>query len=220
MKDAELNEVLQRARVPEREAGYWEQFPGRVTGEIKRRGQDALADKSVGVAARSVSDAGAAWHWASVYRFLRTKAAFAVGLAAVCLMAGFFLGLWKGRSSPGSDLQLADVRKYYHEIEALFPNQLQAIVFDQKGTHLVLAQEPNLPASAPLYLKICGPEGCERFVTFSGQQIRLNGEVCEVLTDGEGNVLLVGHKMVWSSAQAVAKAGRYRIEAQPLLTTS
>jgi hypothetical protein len=220
MTDKELNEGLKRARVPEREAGYWERFPGRVTAEIERREQDALARGSVKVPARAMTHSGTERAWGSLLRFLGTKPAFAVGLATVCLTLGFFLGFWKGHTSLDTDQQLTEVRKYYRELEALFPNQLQAIVFDQKGTHFVLAQEANLPGSTPLYLRICGPEGCQRFVTFSGQQIRFNGEVCDVLTDREGNVLLVGHKMVWSSAQAVAKAGRYRIEAKPLLVSS
>ena len=133
--------------------------------------------------------------------------------------AGVVLGSWKGHRSPGKDPQLAEARKYFHELEVLFPNQLQAIVFDQQGTHLVLAPEPNLPASPPLYLKICGPKGCQRFVTFSGQQIRVNGDVCDVLVDHQGKVLLVGQETLWSDAKASVKRGPYRIEARALEAT-
>jgi hypothetical protein len=126
----------------------------------------------------------------------------------------------KGHRSPVNDPQLTAVRKYFREIEALFPNQLQAIVFEQQGTHLVLAGEPNLPTSPPLYLKICGPKGCQRFVTFSGQQIRVNGDICDVLADGRGGVLLVGRNLVWSSDQATASSGPYRIEARILEAAS
>ena len=41
MNDKELNEVLKRATVPEREPDYWERFPGRVIGEIERRTRSA-----------------------------------------------------------------------------------------------------------------------------------------------------------------------------------
>jgi hypothetical protein len=216
MKEKELNEILKRASVPEREAGYWEQFPGRVTAGIERRRREGEARRGAGSPAHALAGWAAGGAWTAMFRFLGSKPGLAVGVAAACVAGGFFLGFRSGRGSPGHDLQLAQVQKYYREIEALFPNQLEAIVFDQKGTHLVLAKEANVPASTPLYVKVCGPEGCERFVTFSGQQIRFNGEVCDVLTDREGHVLLVGRQLVWSSGQALAKAGRYRIEAQPL----
>jgi len=219
MIDRELKEVLKRATVPEREADYWEHFPERVRAEIQRRNQAAGAQRSPGVPGSAGISAGAAWSWASVWRLLGSKPAFALGAAAVYLALGLLVGFWKGHRAPGDDPQLAAVRKYFHEIEALFPNQLQAIIFDERGTHLALAREPNLPASPPLYLRICGPDGCQRFITFSGQQIRVNGEVCDVLADHQGNVLLVGPQMVWSSAQAGPKAGRYTIEARPLQAT-
>jgi hypothetical protein len=154
--------------------------------------------------------------WASAFRFLLSKPAVALGVAVACLALGFVLGSWRGQYSPGKDAQLAEARKYFHELEALFPNQLQAIVFDQQGTHLVLAQEANLPASPPLYLKICGPKGCQRFVTFSGQQIRVNGDVCDVLVDHRGNVLVVGQETLWSDAKAATRRGPYQIEARAL----
>src|SRR5205807_3264137 len=111
---------------------------------------------------------------------------------------------------------LAEAAKYIREIEALFPNQLQAIVLDQKGARLLLADHSNVPASPPLYLKICGPYGCQRFVTFSGQQIRINDDLCDVLIDRQGNVLLVGRELLWSSSEPAGKARPYRIEAKPL----
>ena len=219
MKDRELNEILKRASVPEREAGYWERFPCRVTAEIERRRQDILAERNTDGPARSATGWGGAWWWASSFRFLGTKPALAVGLAAVCLTLGFLLGFWKGHSSPGDNPQLAEARKYYRELEGLFPNQLQAIVFDQKGTHLFLAREPSVPASPPLYLKVCGPKGCQSFVTFSGQQIRINGDTCDVLADGRGEVLLVGRQLVWAGLQSRRASGRYQIEAKPLEAT-
>lgn len=219
MKDAELNEFLRQATVPERGADYWGKFPGRVTAELEWRRNMPDAERSGEARICAVTDVNQAWSWERTLRSFCTKPAVAVGIG-VCLALVFVLGLWKGHSSADTDPRLATVQKYFHEVEGLFPNQLQAIVFDRQGTHLVLAADANLPVSPPLYLKICGPKGCQAFVTFSGQQIRVNGDVFDVLTDGQGNVLLVGREVVWSSAQAVAKAGRYTIEARPLQATS
>jgi len=219
MKDRELTEVLKNATVPERGADYWEQFPGRVTAEIGRRKQTARTEQRLSGATGPVVEGGTNWPWAAMFGSLRGKVALALTLAAACVVLGFVLGSWKGRQSPGNEAQLADVRMYLREIEALFPNQLRAIVFDQQGTHLVLAPEPNLPASPPLYLEVSGPQGRERFVTFSGQQIQVDGQVCDVLADHEGNVLLVGPQLVWSGSKPGGRSGQYRIEARALETT-
>jgi hypothetical protein len=208
MNDQELNEVLKRATVPERGAEYWEQFPRRVTAEMERRRHDAGGTQTDN-----------AWSWAAALRFLRANPSFALGLAAFCVLICLALGSWNWRPAPATDPSLAEVRKYFHELEALFPNQLQAIMFDQQGAHLVLANEPNLPVSPPLYLTVRGPKGCQRFVTFSGQQIRVNGDVCDVLADGRGGVLLVGRQVLWAGAQSSGTTGRYRIEARLLEAT-
>ena len=220
MNDRELNEILQRAKVPEREAAYWERFPASVTAGIERRGEQAHAQGSADVPVRTRAHSASAGSWSFVLRFLGSKPAFAIGLATACVALGFVLGFWRGQRSPGTEPKLADVRKYYRELEALFPNQLQAIVFDQQGAHLVLAQEPNLPDSPPLYVKICGPAGCKSFVTFSGQQIQVNGDVFDVLVDHRGDVLLVGRNLAWSSAHTTANSGPYRIEARALEVAS
>jgi hypothetical protein len=216
MNDRELNEVLKRGAVPERRADYWEQFPGRVMSEIKRRRQHPRAETSADAPAPTITDGSSRWAWASAFRILGSKPTFAIGVAVVCLVLGLVLGSWKEQHASGKDAQFAEARKYFHEIEALFPNQLQAIVFDQQGTHLVLAPEANLPASPPLYLKICGPKGCQRFVTFSGQQIHVNGDVCDVLVDHLGKVLVVGQEKLWSDAKAALRSGSYQIEARAL----
>ena len=207
MKDNELNEVLKRVTVPERGADYWERFPNQVMEEAERRRH-----------APARTHGGTPWTWATALRARVSKPAFALGIAGVCVTIGFVFGSLHGRRPPGKDAQLAEARKCFHELEALFPNQLQAIVFDQQGPRLVLAPEPNLPASPPLYLKVCGPKGCERFVTFSGQQIRINGDLCDVLVDRQGHVMVVGQETLWADAKAATKRGPYQIEARPLET--
>ena len=221
MNDAELREVLKRAQVPDRGADYWARFPGRVSSEIERRRQKARAEGTADAPGGDVTGAGNVWSRWSALRSLRANPSFALGLAAFCVLISLALGSWKGRPAPAAGPSLAEVRKYFHEIAALFPHQLQAIVFDPQGAHLVLAPEPNLPASPPVYLKICGPSGgCQRVLTFSGQQIRVNGDICDVLADGQGRVLLVGQKLVWSSNQGSAGSGPYRIEAKTLEAAS
>jgi len=213
MNNKELDQILKSARVPERPAEYWERFPRQVTTRARdlERAEGRAGERAQEPDLRSAFGAG--------FCGLRWKPALAVGLAFTCIVFGFILGLWRGRSS-GTDPQLAELGKYFREIAALFPNQLEAIVFDEAGAHMVLADRPNVPVSPPMYVKICGPKGCQRFVTFSGQQIRVNGDVFEVLVDRQGDVLLVGAQWVWSSSEPAGKTSPYRIEARPLPAAS
>jgi hypothetical protein len=203
MNDDKLNEILKSASVPERAGEYWEKFPGRVIAKLHWRKQNAEARQF-------------ARPRASGFRFLRLPV-FGAGLAVACILLGFGVGFWKGRQSIAPErAQLAEALKCYREIAGLFPNQIQSIVFDQKGAHLVLAEQPNVPASTPLYVKICGSAGCQRFVTFSGQQIQVNGDTFDVLVDRRGDVMVVGAQSVWSSSEPLQSVGGYRIEARPL----
>jgi hypothetical protein len=217
MKDSELNQILKSAAVPEPAAERWDQFPKRVMAQIHRREQPAGVEKGAEARVRAESMEVKPPAWAFALRF---KPALALGLAVVCIALGFALGFWKGRDSAITTQQLAQAKKYFKEVEALFPNQVQAIVFDDRGAHLVLADEANVPASLPVYLKISGPKGRQTCLTFSGQQVRINGDICDVLVDHHGDVLLVGQQLVWSSAQPASKTGRYQIEARTLETNS
>jgi hypothetical protein len=185
MTDPELEKLLKSSKVPEPSDAYWQNFPQRVTPKL---------------------------HWQSSADKIQPDRqshkfafCFAGGLALAIMY--FFINIafktldHPTTATPAPDQQLAEARQCYHELERLFPNQLQSIVFDQHGPHMALSDSANVPISAPLYLKVCGPKGCEALVTFSGGQIQFNGEKCEVLADGHGSVLLVGNDHVWSPAE-------------------
>lgn len=211
MNDAELKDCLKSSPVPDRSPEYWEEFPKRVMFEIQRR-ESAVPQHNVPAS----GGATVRLRWS----MLLSKTALPAGAVVACLLLAFLLGVRQGRHSVVDQHQLAEAQKCYREIEALFPNQVQALVFDAKGMHLVLAERPDVPVSTPLYVAITGPKEVHRFVTFSGQHIRVNGDNFEVLVDRQGDVLLVGQQSVWSSSDPGMKAGPYRIEARPLPATS
>jgi hypothetical protein len=205
MNNSELKARLKSVPVPEPGTEYWEAFPKRVMLEIQRREES-----------RAPADTMARPWWFA----LLAGPVLSASVALVCVVSAFFLGVRQGRHSGLDQRQLAEAQKCYREIESLFPNQVQALVFDAQGMHLVLAEQADVPASPPLYVTLTGPKGVHRFVTFSGQRIRVNGDSFEVLVDRQGAVLLVGQQSVWSSSQPANKAGPYRIEARPLPATS
>jgi hypothetical protein len=199
MNNAELEKLLKTAATPACEAGYWEQFPKKITANIhwqKQRGATFDAED-----------------------FSNRKPGlllWTAGLASACIILGFAVVFWHGQASSETARQVAAAKRYFQEIAPLFPNQVRAIVFSQQGAQLVLAEKADVPDSPPLFVKVCGPLGCQSFVTFSGQQIRVNGEVCDVLADVRGGVMLVGSKFFWASAQPELAANHLRIEAQAL----
>ncbi|MGD0651536.1 MAG: hypothetical protein ABSA97_10425 [Verrucomicrobiia bacterium] len=185
--DKNLDELLKAVRVPERSPGYWENFPKRVTAQL---------------AAGTRIDATTARHsWA--WRF---------GVGTVCLILALGVGLWLKTRRPAEP----NYAKLYREIEAMFPNQVRAIAMDKQGVRLDLADKPDVPASAPLLVNVCRERQCRAFITFSGQQIRVNGESWDVLANGQGDVLVVGKRSVWSNEEPTRRIGAYRIDAQPL----
>lgn len=189
----ELNALLRTARVPERPAEYWEGFPQTVIRQLRQP-----AGPPVERAMRRHS-----WAWG-------------LGLAAACLALGFFAGFRRGHAAGFSAAELAQHRKIYRELAALFPGRLQAVLLDRNGSQLVLAAEAQLPASAPLLVQICHDGRCRRFITFSGQRVALNGETFEVLSDARGNVLVVGERLAWTSGEPGKAADGYRIRATAL----
>ncbi len=178
--------MLKSARVPEREPGYWEYFPKRVTTQLRR-------------AQRSRPTV---WWWA-------------VGFATACVVLGFVVGrLYESTSRNGTDSSRrlaetaynpAEYVRLYREIATMFPNQVRAIVVDEHGVQLVLADKANVPDSPPVLVRACARTGCRSFITFSGQQVRMNGEAWDVLVDGRDEVVVAGRNV-----------GSYRVEGQVL----
>ena len=202
LNNSDLDNLLKAAESPARSDQYWNQFPKKVTAKIHWQSRRVATLDS-----------------ADLHKPRRMILVWGLSLVSAFGIIGFTLSLWRGLVPDETALELTQVKKYVREIETLFPNQLQAIIFDEQGARLILAEKPDVPNSAPLYLKICGPGGCQRFVTFSGQRIRVNGDECDVLVDAKGNVMLVGERLLWSRV-AVARVGKYRIEARALETSS
>jgi hypothetical protein len=189
--DKKLDDLLKTVRVPERSPGYWENFPKRLTAKLE-----------AGTYAGATVAQPSSWAWR----------------AAVAAVFAFALGatLWLTAHRPTEP----NYAKIYREIEAMFPNQVRAIAVDQQGVRLDLADKPDVPPSPPLLVNVCRQRQCRAFITFSGQQIRVNGERWDVLANGQGEVFVVGKRSVWSSEEPRQRVGAYRINVQLLSFTS
>jgi hypothetical protein len=202
MNNTDLEKVLREAGVPEPRPGFWDGLPGNVQREINRLERSPQREEPVGKQ--------------SIFAALLRKAALPLAFAAACIVFGFILGA-NSRSSqaPGAG-ELAEARACWREVTALFPNQLEAIVFDQQGSHVVLSERADQPIASPIYVKLCDGKQCKRFITFSGQQIKVNGESFDVLIDRQGEVLLVGDAKIWNSSRKTGALGSYKVFAKPL----
>lgn len=205
MTDEELNRRLKSVRVPARTEEHWERFPERVT--------------------RALTEAEASAPPAAVRVFpLLRLAALGAGCALVVLAL-----VWPRQqpapqpvSSVPSALpetepsELVEGRKIVSELANLFPRRLRSLRIDKEGVSMDLADESLVPDSTPLFLRFCQSGECESIVTFSGQQLELDGLRFEVLQDAEGNVMLVGESWFWSSAETGSIPGNLTVSARPL----
>jgi len=201
----ELDQWLKAAKVPERENSFWENFSQNV---IRRIGSESRIQTFSGENRLKTE------LQTSLRRPGLNFALWGIGLATVCLVIGFWFGFRNGHSR-GNEEQLAVARKYFQNIESLFPNQMRAIVFENGQARLLLSEKPDVPTSAPLFVKICSGKNCRSLVTFSGQRIQINGELFEVLSDRKGEILLVGNNSIWSSGDPQRLKNR-SIQAQTL----
>jgi hypothetical protein len=194
MDNLELEKKLKASRVPERDDDYWESFPRGVLARLRATPARRPAAES---------------------RWL-PRLVWSGGMAVACLMIGFALGHWHGRAEKSDASALLQNGKMLQEVLTLFPNRVRAIVQDGHGIQLVLANEPDVPVSPPIYVRICDGAQCASLVTFSGQEIQVAGQKLTVLSDAQGGIILTGNQFVWSSDQPVRTESRLKIEARRL----
>jgi hypothetical protein len=190
MNNSDLDSILKKARVPERPDDFWEDFPRQVVSRLNRvRTQDSPAERPL----------FARWAW---------------GLAmAACVVIAFAAGHWSGQKD--SVDVLASI-KLVDETLAMFPHRVRAIVEDEHGLNLVLSDRGDVPASTPLYIRICDGKHCSSLVTFSGQEIQVAGQKMTVLSDAQGGIILEGNHLLWSSTERIYADNHLKIEARNL----
>jgi hypothetical protein len=142
-------------------------------------------------------------------------AAFVVVLVAgLLIFRGANPGVAPAVETAGTDAQTLA------QMQALFPEQLNAVIERDGVVHLDLAGGPSSTANEqPLLVQLERGGHRLRVLSYSGRSITLelkDGRVTfEALVTGGGDVVLSGNDFVWSSARPAALAG-YRVNAQPL----
>ena len=191
MNDSELDKKLKAARGPVLEPDYTEDFPRVVLANLRS-------------VPRNASRPGHPW-----------LPRLAWGLATVmCVLIAFAAGHWHGRMEADQDV-LAD-SKLVEETLAMFPSRVRAIVRDEHGLNLVLSDQDNVPASTPIYVRICDGQHCSSLVTFSGQEIQIAGQKITVLSDASGGIILEANDFAWSSVAENQSSLRLKIQAKLL----
>jgi len=193
MNDFDLERKLKAAQVPARDEDYWESFPRLVSAKLRAAPVERAAER----------------------RWL-PRLAWSGGIALACLLIGFAIGHWHSQAQRSDSYALLQNGKMLHEIFTLFPNRVRAIVQDEHGLQLVLSDQPDVPASTPLWVKICDGEQCAALVTFSGQELAIAGQKITVLSDAQGGIILEGSDFVWSDSTRNLATGNLKIEAKKL----
>lgn len=199
MNNRELENLLKKNSLPKPPAGYWENFPKKIAAKIQWQRPEEISREAETPGKRNVM-----------------AVAWGIGMATACVALAFWFGFSKGRDSVAPVDQLASAKKYFREIEVMFPNQVRAIIFEENGAQLVLSEKADVPASPPLWVKICDGKSCASAVTFSGQELQIVGQRFEVLADAQGKVILIGDKLFWSDATKPQATGQWRVQARSL----
>ena len=191
MNNSELEKKLKAARGPDLEESYLVDFPRTVLDNLhsalRRTVQPETSRRS-----RLV------WGLA----------------AATCLVIAFVAAHWRGRGDADHDV-LAN-SKLIQETLAMFPHRVRAIVRDEHGMRLILSDQADVPDSTPIYVRICDGKNCSSAVTFSGQEIPMEGQKIMVLSDANGGIILEGNKFVWSSTERTSAGVHFKIGARSL----
>jgi hypothetical protein len=194
MNQPELESILKKARLPEIPEESLAMFPRQIVTRLKRNEPPTRTTQN-----------------------FSPHLAWAFGLVA-CAIIAIAIGLQHEptttKTIPAND-SLASV-KLIRETLAMFPNRVRAIVQDERGLNLVLSENDDVPASTPLYVRICDGEHCSSLVTFSGQEIQVAGQKVTVLADARGGIILTGNQFVWSSAEQIYAGNHLKIEAKTL----
>jgi len=135
----------------------------------------------------------------------------------LCLVIGFLAEHWRGHTDALAENGLLQNEKIIKEMLAMFPNRVRAVVQDEHGLNVVLSDKEDVPASTPLWVKVCDGKHCSAMVTFSGQEIRIGRQEVTVLADPEGKIILAGDHFLWSNGQPMlAGNDKLTIEAKAL----
>ena len=194
MNDADLNKKLKATPVPARDEDYWESFPRLVSAKLRTAPVERPAIDR---------------HW-------RPRLAWGGGIALACLMIGFAAGHWHGQMEKKDAYALLQNGKMLQEVLTLFPGRVRAITQDEHGVQLVLAEQADVPASTPIYVRICDGKQCLALVTFSGQELEIAGQKVTVLSDAQGGVIVTGPRFAWSSDRPAGASNGLKIEARRL----
>jgi hypothetical protein len=193
MNNRELDRLLKTAPLPERNEAYWREFPESVARRIR---VELLPNQTH---ARENFGTLSKWRWW-------------LGFAGAAAAVAFFVASENRRDSR-SDEQLQALRTCYQQTADLFPRQLEAMMLGADGPQLQLSDAPDVPATPPLFVRICPPSSrCTTVVSFSGRKIRVSGEEFEILANGAGEIFLIAKEGVWTSGQMPVGGKAWRFE--------
>lgn len=194
MKDADLNKLLRSVRPPERSPEERAEFPQEVVRQLSQP----------------------VHRHAAAVRPAPKFPVWALGFATACLVIGFIVGRLPEKPAvpPQAAVTSPDYAKLFKEVSILFPDRLRGVVVRNGELELVLADQPERPATNPLLVEICQGGRCRKVITFSGQKLEVDGHSIEVLTGANDRVIVLADNQVWTSQNPAEVVDGFRINAQ------
>jgi hypothetical protein len=110
-------------------------------------------------------------------------------------------------------------REVLHQVEKLFPNQINAVVEENGKVDLLIAQSPMMGFDQPVLLVFKRGRDSIRVLSYSGHHVCLmldKTENCfEILATPTGGIILESDDKVWLASEHPKVAG-YSVRAQTL----
>ncbi len=189
VKQFDLRQLSQVAKLPNHSEGYWDRFPDRVIKRLQTERAPAVQHQS--------------WR---------------LGGLAAAAACGLILGFILWHHAPPANDTFVTLRDgpVLRELLRRYAGRLHAIVQDASGLHTQLSKDADVSASNPIWLEIRDGDAHRVVVTFSGQQIRCGGTDVIVLSDVEGQIILVGDGFFWSHQISAGRASKVEIRAEQI----
>lgn len=142
---------------------------------------------------------------------------------ALCVIGTGLTIFWTdGQPAPRQE-SFAMWESALHQMEVLFPGQLNAVIEQDGQIEIDLTAKPEPASEQPVMVEFSRGARVLRVLSYSGRHVCVNlggTRTCfEVLVTGDGNVILTGDDFLWDSQNPTLRAS-YRVEARFLHPTS
>lgn len=202
MKEDPLDSLLRSVPEPTLPEGHGDALARRVVRRIRTLPESSREDA-----------VPAPWNWNP---FRNPTSGLVAAFALALVGWGIHLGTSSvPKSDPGpgfGSAEAQDYREVWNQFATLFPHQVRAVTFGPEGPRVILSDQPDLPDSPGILVRLCSRDGCRTALTVSGQSVELGSQRLEILGTARGEVFVTAGNTVWPLDRATLRLSALNLE--------